>query len=188
MQELFEAIGVALGTGDGDPGYLQMPLRAIVVYLSALAMVRLGEKRFFGRNTAFDLILGVIFGSVVSRAINGSADLLPTLLAGAALIGTHWLLAVASFNYSAFGTLIKGHPRTLIRDGAIDRSALRRSHLSDEDLATALRQEAGIVDVSRVSEARLERSGNISVLTRPGPRDVEVAVEEGVQTIRIRVD
>lgn len=188
MQEAFEAVRTALGLGADDFGPVQMPLRAAVVYLSALVMVRMGEKRFFGKNTAFDLILGIIFGSVVSRAINGSAALVPTLLAGATLIGLHWALAVVSFRFSRFGTLVKGRPRTLVRDGTILRDAMRRSHLSDDDLETALREEARLKDVSRVQEARLERSGNVSVLTRSEPRVVEVDVEEGVQTVRIRIE
>lgn len=188
METAREATAAALGIGQDDFGAVQMALRAAVVYVSALAMVRLGEKRFFGKNTAFDLILGIIFGSVVSRAVNGSAALVPTLLAGATLIALHWILAVVSFHFSPFGTLVKGRPRTLVRDGTVLHDAMRKSHLSDDDLELALREEAQVTDVSRVQEARLERSGNISVLTRSAPRVVEVEVQEGVQTVRIRID
>lgn len=188
MQEVLEALGVALGAGDDDLGAVQMALRAAVVYLSALAMVRVGEKRFFGKNTAFDLILGIIFGSVVSRAINGSAALVPTLVAGAMLIAIHWALAMVSFRFGRFGTLVKGRPRTLVRDGEVLDDAMRASHLSRNDLDTALRENASLTDLSRVKEARLERSGNISVLTRSEPRILEVEVEQGVQTVRIRLE
>lgn len=188
MQEPIEIIHTMFGIGEEDFGVLQMSLRALLVYVSALAMVRLGEKRFFGKNTAFDLILGIIFGSVVSRAINGSAALLPTLFAGATLIAVHWLLAVVSFRFGTFGTLVKGRPRTLVRDGSVDRSAMRRSHLSDNDLETALRENGRTDDLSRVREARLERSGNISVITRSDVRVVDIDVEEGVQTVRLRLE
>ena len=46
----------------------EMAMRACIVYVCALAIVRLGDKRFLGKPTAFDAVLGIIFGSVVSRA------------------------------------------------------------------------------------------------------------------------
>lgn len=74
-------LGIAWAPGlDGDELSLRhTALRAVVVYVAALITVRLGEKRFFGKNTAFDVILGIIFDSVVSRAITGSSEFFPTL-------------------------------------------------------------------------------------------------------------
>jgi uncharacterized membrane protein YcaP (DUF421 family) len=74
-----------------------MALRTIAIYTFTLAIVRLGSKRFLGQASAFDTIVGIMLGSVMSRAINGSAPFLPTLGAGAVLIGMHWLLALLSF-------------------------------------------------------------------------------------------
>lgn len=51
----------------------------------------------------------------------------------------------------------------------------------------ALRQ-AGVQDIERVSAARLERSGDISVIERSDePRVVDIDVADGVQTVRIRL-
>ena len=63
----------AWGLGGGELTALQMLLRTIVVYGFMLLIVRWGEKRFFGKNTAFDLVLSIILGSVMSRAVNGGA-------------------------------------------------------------------------------------------------------------------
>ncbi len=43
------------------------------MFAAALVMVRSGDKRFFARKSAFDVILGFMLASVLSRAINGSA-------------------------------------------------------------------------------------------------------------------
>jgi uncharacterized membrane protein YcaP (DUF421 family) len=58
---------------------LQVSLRALIMFIAALIIVRLGSKRFLARKTAFDFILAFMLGSMLSRAINGSAELLPTL-------------------------------------------------------------------------------------------------------------
>jgi hypothetical protein len=43
-----------------------------------------------------------MLGSIMSRAINGSAPLVPTLLAGAVLLGLHWLFALLAVHTSWF--------------------------------------------------------------------------------------
>jgi uncharacterized membrane protein YcaP (DUF421 family) len=177
-----------LGVGKDNITLFQMLMRTVIVYLTALLVVRLGEKRFFGKSTAFDLVLSIILGSVISRAINGSAPFFPTLAASLGLVGIHWLLAVLAFHSDKFGNLIKGHARVLVDNGEIQWQALRNSHLSNQDLRSALRVEAKIDDLAEVKEARLERSGNISVIPVERKHDIiETSVEEGVKTIRIEI-
>ena len=179
----------ALGLGlDGkELGAGHMAVRALVVYTVTLAIVRLAKKRFMGRATAFDVILGIMLGSVVSRAITGNAPFGPALLAAAVLLALHWLFSAVPLHWSAFGRFIKGSPRLLVRDGRIDQRQLRRSHMTDRDLWEDLRGE-GVSDLSEVAEARLERNGQISVIkAETPPKVVEVRVAEGVQTVRIEI-
>lgn len=153
-----------LGLDADELTVLHMTVRAVVVYVVALLMLRLGEKRFLGKNTAFDVILGIILGSVVSRAITGSTPFFPTLGAGLVLILLHWLFAVLAFHSDWFGTWVKGNARLLVKDGQIDWTAMRKSSISEKDLMSALRSQANIATLDEVQEARLERSGDISVL------------------------
>ena len=55
----------------------------MVIYVAAVLMVRVGEKRFLGKNTVFDVILGIVLGSVVSRAVTGFSPFFTKLVAGA---------------------------------------------------------------------------------------------------------
>lgn len=88
--------GTSLISGTETIELFLVALRSAAVYLVALMLVCLGEKRLLGKNTAFDVVIGIILGSVLSRAINGSASLLPTIIAGLVLVGMHWLLAILS--------------------------------------------------------------------------------------------
>lgn len=54
MEEVIAGVRWLLGLGVEDLSLWRMAIRALVVYVAALAMVRLGEKRFRGENTAFD--------------------------------------------------------------------------------------------------------------------------------------
>jgi uncharacterized membrane protein YcaP (DUF421 family) len=188
LEELMASVRDLIGSADGDLAAWQMALRALVIYLTAIVLVRIGQKRFMGKNTAFDMILGIILGSVLSRAITGNAPFGPTIAAGAVLVGLHWLFSVASFHSHLFGSLIKGGERLLIRDGEIHWDNMRKSHLSRKDLEMALRSTGKVTDVADVKLAHFERSGDISVI--PGQKDrklkvVDVAVRDGVQTVRL---
>jgi uncharacterized membrane protein YcaP (DUF421 family) len=54
-----------------------------------LAIVRLGDKRSFGKGTAFDFVVAVMVGSVMSWAITDSSPLIATWVAGLVLVGLH---------------------------------------------------------------------------------------------------
>lgn len=163
---LAEAGTAALGLGEDAPNAPQMMARAFVIYLVAIVLVRLGNKRFIGKFTAFDVILGIMLGSVLSRAITGSSPFFPTIAAGLALVALHGAFGLLAFRLEGFGDLIKGRSRVLVEDGEIRWEAMRRSQLTENDLLSALREEASIEDVSQVRVARLERSGNVSVILK----------------------
>jgi len=83
--------------------------------------------------------------------------------------------------------VIKGSSRVLVKDGRIDEEALRAAHMSDRDLWEELRSKS-ISDLNEVAEARLERSGNLSVIkAKREPKIVEIAVADGVQTVRVEI-
>jgi len=95
----------------------QIAARAVLIYLAGFLMLRFGEHRFLGKNTAFDIILGFVFGSMLSRAINGAGPFFVTILAGAILLTLHWFFATASFYSDRLSELISGKPLPLIKDG-----------------------------------------------------------------------
>ncbi len=174
-----------------DPPHInpaQATFRAVVVYGLALVIIRCGHRRMFGCSTVFDNIIGIMLGSVLSRAINGSAPFWPSIAAGAALVGTHWVLAAATFYSKTLGSWIKGEDRLLIKDGEAKPEALRRSHISDDDLCEELRLVGKLKDPAQVKEARIERSGQLSVIPSKHVEVVEIQVEPGVQTVRLLVE
>jgi uncharacterized membrane protein YcaP (DUF421 family) len=189
MTEVENWLGLLLGVGleSKELGVWQMGLRAIVVYVVTVIMVRLGKKRFLGRATAFDVILGIMLGSIVSRAVTGNAPMLPALVASAVLVLMHFVFSGMALRWHGFGSLIKGNPRLIVRDGAIDERNLRKAHMTEHDLHEDLRSKS-VARLDQVAEARLERSGQMSVIKAESePKVIEVAVAEGVQTIRIEI-
>ena len=143
---------------------LHISLRAFIIFVVGLAIVRIGDRRSLAEKTAFDAIFIVLIGSMLSRAINGTAPFFTTIAAGVVLMAIHRACAFGACKSHAFGKLIKGRPLILIRDGKIDRTQMRRSLVSDHDLEEDLRLDARTEDVSTITTARLERSGDISFI------------------------
>lgn len=156
---------VYIGRDGTDILWWQMTIRALLLFLVALAVIRLGARRAFGRNTAFDTVLAVIVGSNVSRAITGNSAFFPTIIATLALVLLHTLFATLSYRSKTIGALIKGREVELVRDGRLQRDAMRRSSITERDLEEAARQH-GLAGIGGIRDAYLERSGGISIVKR----------------------
>jgi uncharacterized membrane protein YcaP (DUF421 family) len=188
LWDQFQAL-FGLGSYAENAGALQIALRTILVYVAALALVRLASKRFLSEATAFEVIVAIMLGSVMSRALDGSAPFLPTVLTAAVLLGLHWLFALLAFHTSWFGNLVKGERVLLIKDGEIQPEGMRRGSITEADLSQALRIQTNQTDPARVQRAYLERNGQISIVPlKHEPRIATVAVEDGVQTVRIELE
>ena len=179
-----DVLGLRLDVSDVSA--LQMSLRTILIYVLTLAMIRIGSKRFLGRSAALDVIVGIMLGSVMSRAINGTAPFVPTVVAGIVLIAMHWVLAVIAYHFDWFGPFVKGNAVPLVKDGQIQEDGMRRGGISKHDLEGALREESQELHLSQIKTAYLERDGQISIIPfKREPRVVDVSVADGVQTVRV---
>lgn len=165
--ENWPIIGDLLGIGLDKPAIWQMAMRAIVVYLAAIVLVRVGEKRFLGKFAALDVILGFMLGTVLAGAITGNSGFFETIL-GAALILVlmHWFFATLAYRSERIAGLLKGTDHLLVRNGEIRWDAMQASHITEKDLMMALRSSASITDLDKVAEMRLERNGDVSVIER----------------------
>jgi uncharacterized membrane protein YcaP (DUF421 family) len=165
---IFEWFNAFLGLGQEPKGlaFLQIAMRGIIVFLVTLVMVRLGDKRFLSKKTAFDAILGLILASMLARAVNGSSAFWPTLGGGFVLVGLHRLIAFLSRRWHTFGILVKGTSDLVIRDGEVIPEGMRRNDLSEHDLHEDLRMNGQVDDVGEVEVAYAERNGHVSVVRK----------------------
>ncbi|MEQ9618914.1 MAG: DUF421 domain-containing protein [Deltaproteobacteria bacterium] len=191
---MFEAIYqfisdlLALGADPKSLGVVNIIVRALIVYLVGLLLVRLGKNRFVGKSTAFDAILGFMLGTVLTSAIIGTGPFFIVLGAAAILVIIHWVFAAITFYSSRMDTIVKGQPGKIIEDGEIIWDSMNDNKLTKEDLIEALRRNASFDDVSRVKESYFERNGDVSVIPKDDvPRILDVKVEDGVQTIQIKL-
>lgn len=163
IDSLGNFLDLALGLGAKQINFWQMGLRAAVVYVAALLMVRMvGDRRFIGKFAAIDVILSIIFGSTLSRAINGTSAFFESIFAGFILVAMHWLFSAVSFHHQGFEDKIKGRSRHLIKNGRLCRQTMKNCHITSDDLVSTLRVKCQIDELEKVESACLERNGDIS--------------------------
>jgi uncharacterized membrane protein YcaP (DUF421 family) len=156
---------LGLGREAQDLDLIQVSLRGLIVFLFAIAIVRVADKRFLSHKTAFDAVLFFMLASMLSRAINGSASIIPTIGSAFVLVIAHRILAFLSWRSHGMGKLIKGVDDEIICDGQLNRDMMRQHHFSEHDLLEDLRLK-GVEHPSDVKTARLERSGELSVIRK----------------------
>lgn len=160
-RQLHQLIGVSAVHLDAP----QMCVRAVVVFLFGLIIIRLFGRKAFGKQTPLDIVLAIMVGSNLSRTLTGNSPVLPTLAATAMLAAMFWLFNHLANRWDWFSRLVKGTPVTLARDGRLDRKRMRSAAVGEADLEEAARQ-SGLGGLDAVETAVLERSGKISARGR----------------------
>jgi len=162
MEELLRDI---IGPDSNAINWWQMCIRGVIIFLFTLTLIRVGDYRIFGKHTAFDIALGLILGSTLSRTITGNAPFVPALITSAVLVILHRLLAALACRANV-GKYIKGREQQLVNDGKILRDQMNANNITDNDLEEAMRANGNTQRLEEVQGAYLERSGDISVITK----------------------
>lgn len=167
--DAFNALLQSIIGPDGQPKELtliQLCIRAFIIFILGLAMVRVGDRRSLSEKTGFDTLFLVLIGAVLARAINGSAGFLTTIGCALFLMLVHRIFAFIAFRSHAFGKLIKGEEVELVSDGQIEWKNMKKHLVSKHDLEEDLRLSAASEDLEKIKAARLERSGDISFIKK----------------------
>ncbi|KAA6431204.1 DUF421 domain-containing protein [Rufibacter glacialis] len=144
-----------------------MAVRAVLVFFISLGYIRLANKRIFGQHSAFDIVLGVMYGSIMSRSVTGNSPFFPTLLAGLVLVVLHRFLASLAYQSGqgqGISNLIKGRTFTLAKDGKLIREVMQANSITENDLVESMRSQGGPTDITKIETACLERNGKISII------------------------
>lgn len=141
-------------------------LRAVVVYVVVLGMVRLSGKRALGQITPFDVLLIVLLGNAVQNALLGTdTSLGGGLLLAATLILLNYGVGWVSTRNRRIERLVEGEPVVIARDGRLFDTVLRREQVTRADFEAAMRQQ-GCLGVEDVELALLEINGHITIIPR----------------------
>jgi uncharacterized membrane protein YcaP (DUF421 family) len=144
----------------------QEAARAVLIFSYGLLLLRVSGPRMFGHWSALDIVISIMVGSALARAMTGSAPLVGTMVAAAVMALLHVVLAHCVARSKALAHLVEGEPVILIDHGRIDHRERKRNKISEADLREALREQGidGEKKVGNVKAMTLEPSGKLSVI------------------------
>ncbi|MDB5932287.1 MAG: hypothetical protein JWR60_3994 [Polaromonas sp.] len=145
----------------------ELMVRASLVYLALLVMVRISGKRTVGQFTPFDLLVVILLGESVSASLSGGDNSLPAgLVAAGTLILLNLVVAFATARSNRLQTAIEGQPILIGRHGQVFKDKLLANHISILDFNQALREVD--CEIQDMRCAFLEADGKISILKESG--------------------
>ena len=150
-------------------------LRAVLLYLFILFILRMTGKRQIADLQPFDLIITMAIADLAATAISDTdIPLLYSVVPILALYLVQQTVAFLSLRSRRFRTFVCGSPLLLIREGVLQEGIMREANYTVADLTDHLRGQQ-IFDMRAVRYAILETNGTLSVLekqsaTQPQPK------------------
>ena len=147
--------------------YWQFAVRAAIVYIFILVLIRIGGKREVGQMGAGEFVAILLISNAVQNSMNGGDNSVTGgLIMATVIVLLSTLVAYLTYKSKAFERVIQGTPTLLVHKGQVLQDHLRRELLNESELRTILRHQ-GIHELNEVEEAVLESDGYVSV-TRKG--------------------
>ena len=142
---------------------LEKLLRPAIVYLALVVLLRIFGKRELAQLNPFDLVVLLSLSNTVQNAIIGDDNSVTGGIIGAfSLLAINWLVVRVLFQSPRLTRMFEGRSTVLVRDGQIDKKALERESLTDEELLSVIHKQ-GFDNVHKVCRCELEPNGTFYV-------------------------
>ncbi|MEO7049590.1 MAG: YetF domain-containing protein [Ferruginibacter sp.] len=162
MQDLIIQL---FGTGN-NLTIFQISTRAFVMFFVALILIRFGGLRLFGNKSAFDNVIVIMLGAVLSRGIVGASSMVNVIAAGSVMISINRIIGAVCMRSRKITTMVEGKSILLIDDGQILEQNLKKATINKAELTASLRLETKKDSFEDVIQAYLETNGRISFILR----------------------
>lgn len=142
---------------------LEKIIRPIIVYFALIILLRVFGKRELAQLNPFDLVVLLSLSNTVQNAIIGNDNSISGGIIGAAtLLTINWLVVRVLYSSPRLSRVMGGVERTLITNGKVDKYALKKELLSDEELLAVLHRQ-GFETFEEVSRCVLEPNGSFYI-------------------------
>lgn len=147
---------------------IEIVIRGTLVYWFIFILLRLAGRRDVGSLGMADLLVVVLIADAAQNAMAGEYKAVPD---GMVLIATivFWSFFIDRLAYAcpAVRPFLVPPKLCLVKDGQLQKRAMRRESITPDELMSELRQK-GVEDVAEVRRAFLEPDGSISVIKKSG--------------------
>jgi uncharacterized membrane protein YcaP (DUF421 family) len=154
----------------GWEGIVRTLVVGFLAYASLVGFLRISGKRTLAKLNAFDLVVTVALGSILSSILlQQSVPLAEGITALLLLMGLQFLVTATSVRWEAFARGVRSSPALLVRRGEFCREAMRRERVTEREILSAVRA-SGVSGVEAAAAVVLESDGTLSVIQGDGIR------------------
>jgi uncharacterized membrane protein YcaP (DUF421 family) len=161
MEELTQIWGV-----DEHLSPVNCGLRALVIFIIALVLLRISGVRTFGRGNNFDLITTFLIGGILSRGIIGATPFFTCVAGSLVVVLVHRTLAYITVISPKAEDILKGRKRLLYKEGKFDHKAMRITGISQSDILGDLRLKKHNERLDDVEAVYVEKTGQLSIVLK----------------------
>lgn len=148
---------------------MESVLRAVVIYIFLMVILRLSGKRTFSELTTFDFILLLIISETTQQALLGEDfSITNAIVVIFTLVGLDVALSFIKQRFKSVERLVEGVPLVILENGKPLIERMTRSRIDEEDILAAGRSSHGLTRLDQIKYAVLERSGGISIIPKAG--------------------
>jgi uncharacterized membrane protein YcaP (DUF421 family) len=141
-------------------------VRALLVYVFLIGLLRITGRRQVGQLAPFDLVLLLVLSNAVQNSMNGGDNtVLGGVISATTLVVANWVLGYFTYRSKRLQRVIEGRPQIIVHNGHVYHDVMEREKLTQSELDAALRL-AGCGSIADVHFAVLENNGQISVRMR----------------------
>ncbi len=160
---------------------LEKVLRAVVVYVLLVVVLRIVGKRELGQQNTLDLVVLLLIANAVQNAVIGVDNSFSgSVISVVTLVGLNETINRAAFFSTRLQWLFDGSEEYLIEDGKPVTRALFRAGISLPQLR-ALARRQGYADLSEIHAAILEANGVVSMFKKGEPQIYHPAEAGGLR-------
>jgi uncharacterized membrane protein YcaP (DUF421 family) len=145
---------------------VDLAIRAILLYLFVVFVMRVVGRRELSSLTAFDLVLLIVLGDAIQQGLTQSDY---SVTGAVIVVSTFAVLQVGTsylgFKFKRIRSVLEGQPIVLIEDGRLIDGNLRRQRLTPDDVAEEMRLQQ-IMSFTEVAWGILESNGRISFIEK----------------------
>lgn len=140
-------------------------LRSLLVFIFLAVALRLGGKRELGQLNVLDLAVLLLASNALQNALIGNDSSITGGVIGAStLFVANYFFVRLTYRHAGLRRILEGRPRVLLRNGELDRDAMRKEAITEEELEDQL-LDKGMTDLSQVGLIVLETNGKLVYLT-----------------------
>lgn len=147
-------------------------IRAVILYIVVLVVMRLMGKREIGQLQPFELAIAIMIADLASVPMSElgipiTNGIIPIL----ALLVMYMIISVLNMKSVNIRKIVSGQPSLLIYRGKIDEKVLKRERITVNELQERLRVD-NIFNLADVEYAILETNGQVTVIQKPEKRNL----------------